>query len=41
MTQYNIADYWVKAGKPKGDTKVDATQSIGEVKGTTYGLMAG
>ena len=41
VTQYNIADYWVKAGKPKGDTKVDATQSIGEVKGTTYGLMAG
>ena len=41
VTQQRIAEYWVEAGKPKGDTKVDATQSIGEIKGPTYGMMAG
>jgi len=41
VTQYKIAEYWVKAGKPKTDSLVETTQGIGEIKGPTYGLMAG
>ena len=41
VTQYKIAEYWVKAGKPKTDSLVETTQGIGEIKGANYGLMAG
>ncbi len=41
VTQYKIAEYWVKAGKPKTDSLVETTQGIGEIKGPTYGMMAG
>ena len=41
VTQYKIAEYWVKAGKPKTDSLVETTQGIGEIKGSTYGLMGG
>ena len=41
VTQNKIAEYWVKAGKPKTDSLVETTQGIGEIKGPTYGMMAG
>ena len=41
VTQYKIAEYWLKAGKPKTDSLVETTQGIGEIKGPTYGMMAG
>lgn len=41
VTQQRIAEYWVEAGKPKTDSIVETTQSIGEIKGPTYGMMAG
>ena len=41
VTQQRIAEYWVAAGMPKTDSIVETTEKIGEIKGTTYGLMAG
>ena len=41
VTQQRIAEYWVEAGKPRTDSLVETTQGIGEIKGTTYGMMAG
>ena len=41
VTQQRIAEYWVEAGKPKTDSIVETTQGIGEIKGPTYGMMAG
>jgi len=41
VTQQRIAEYWVEAGKPKSDSLVETTQGIGQIKGPTYGMMAG
>ncbi len=41
VTQQRIAEYWVEAGMPKTDSLVETTQGIGQIKGPTYGLMAG
>ena len=41
VTQQRIAEYWVEAGMPKTDSLVETTQGIGEIKGPTYGMMAG
>ena len=41
VTQQRIAEYWVEAGMPKTDSIVETTQGIGEIKGPTYGMMAG
>jgi hypothetical protein len=41
VTQQRIAEYWVDAGMPKTDSIVETTQGIGEIKGPTYGMMAG
>jgi hypothetical protein len=41
VTQQRIAEYWVESGMPKTDSLVETTQGIGEIKGPTYGMMAG
>ena len=41
VTQQRIAEYRVEAGKPKTDSIDETTQGIGEIKGPTYGMMAG
>ena len=41
VTQYKIAEYWVKAGKPKTDSIPETTQKIRETEETNNGLMEG
>ena len=41
VTQQRIAEYWVESGMPKTDSLVETTEGIGEIKGATYGMMAG
>ncbi len=41
VTQYKIAEYWVKAGKPKTDSIPDTTQKIRKTEETNNALMEG